>query len=54
MWLNKVVEGRDYVKVVSPETGGNGGAGRVNYYGTLTMGKELAMVENNDQGWPCT
>jgi hypothetical protein len=22
----------------------------VDYYGTLTMGKELAMVENNDRG----
>jgi anti-repressor protein len=41
------VEGRDFVTFsVIPENGGR----RVEYYGTLSMGKELAMVENNDRG----
>ena len=41
------VEGLDFVTFsVIPENGGR----RVEYYGTLSMGKELAMVENNDRG----
>jgi phage anti-repressor protein len=37
----------DYVTIsVIPENGGR----RVEYYGTLTMAKELAIVENNDRG----
>jgi phage anti-repressor protein len=44
------VEGRDYVKVALAQTGEKGGAPRIDYYGTLSMGKELAMVENNAKG----
>jgi phage anti-repressor protein len=45
-------EGRDYVKVASPQTGGGRGSStpRIDYYGTTTVGKELAMVENNAKG----
>jgi phage anti-repressor protein len=43
----RFVEGKDYVKVVCPN---RGGPARIEYYATLTMGKELAMVENNDRG----
>ena len=41
------VEGRDYVKVVCPN---RDGPARIEYHATLSMGKELAMVENNDRG----
>jgi anti-repressor protein len=43
------VEGRDYVTVIISQTGEKGRP-RIEYYATLTMGKELAMVENNDRG----
>jgi phage anti-repressor protein len=40
-------EGHDYVAIsVIPENGGR----RTDYYGTLSMGKELAMVEDNAKG----
>ncbi len=42
------VEGRDYVTVIISQTGEKGRP-RIEYYATLTMGKELAMVENNHQ-----
>jgi phage anti-repressor protein len=41
------VEGRDYVTVVTPN---RAGPARIEYHATLSMGKELAMVENNHQG----
>ena len=47
--LAHFVEGRDYVTVHSPKRG-NGGLPIIDYYATLTMGKELSMVENNDRG----
>jgi anti-repressor protein len=40
------VEGRDYVTVVCPN---RDGPARIEYHATLSMGKELAMVENNDR-----
>src|SRR5258708_34271043 len=45
------VEGRDYVTVVSPNPAG---PARIDYHAILSMAKELAMVENNHQGRPCT
>jgi phage anti-repressor protein len=51
MWYHRIrqygfVEGRDFTthEVV------DGRIRRTDYYGTLSMGKELAMVENNDCG----
>jgi hypothetical protein len=45
-------KGNDYAIVIV--TGSGGGKGSATplkeYYGTLDMGKELAMVENNEQG----
>jgi anti-repressor protein len=51
------VEGRDFVTVpettVTVQNGKTYRSPRIDYYGTLVMGKELAMVENNERGRPC-
>jgi phage anti-repressor protein len=43
------VEDVDYVVVHVARSGGVGGTPLKEYYGTISMGKELAMVENNDR-----
>jgi hypothetical protein len=43
------VESRDDVVVLVPRSGEVGGTPFKGYYGTLTMGKELAMVESRDR-----
>jgi anti-repressor protein len=53
------VEGKDYVIVenlISPNPGTSKARVRtaIDYYATIIMAKELAMVENNDRGRPCT
>jgi anti-repressor protein len=43
------VEGRDYVTIDQELLIGGKRRMVKDYYGTLSMGKELAMVENNDR-----
>lgn len=44
-------EGEDYAAVTAPPIRGAGNRGkRTDYHLTLDMAKELAMIENNDQG----
>jgi phage anti-repressor protein len=42
--------GRDYVRIAPQDSLRPSPHGAIDYYGTLSMGKELAMVENNDTG----
>ena len=44
------VDGEDYYSVLSNRSDGLPGKQRTDYHLTLDMAKELAMVENNDQG----
>jgi hypothetical protein len=41
------VEDRDYVRITPQDSLRPSPHGAIDYYGTLSMGKELAMVENN-------
>jgi phage anti-repressor protein len=45
-----LVEGRDYMTVTSFPRAGEKSWSSVDYYATLVMGKELAILQNNDRG----
>lgn len=44
------VEGEDYSPVLGNRSDGRKGKPRIDYHLTLDMGKQLAMVENNEKG----
>lgn len=46
----RFVEGEDYSPVLVNRSGATSGKPRIDYHLTLDMAKELAMIENNEQG----